>query len=674
MSTAGTERPRRLAAGLIPALLLGAGPSARGTEGSPDAPPIESGVTERAETRLVQVEVSAFGPPEVIGALGPRDFTVKVRLERITAFELDRHCTAGSDAARPAPATYLLYFDQPHLTPGGRQRAIELGRELLPLLLGDGARAMIVSAAARLTVIHDLSADRGALDAALAALSGDRTQWDLFAADEERRVGRVTAALEQGDDVQQAIALARAFQREERWRTEKSLRRLAAALIPLHGVEGPKAVLYFADTLRTNAGEHYLGFFGQRLRRTRPELRELDLDSMSAGLPFDRLVDAAAAHGVRFYPVLAQGLVVAADDVQGGSRSIGRTYAAPSGAHARHRHAMETLRALAAETGGQAFVDGSGGRRIAEHLREDFRCTYVISFDPGGLAEDTPLALVVETGRPGVRLRTPGRLVVPSPAARRTGRLLSAFTVDPGTAAVEQLRACLTPTGFDRGAYLALLQVSVPPTLLPASSWSIGATLLARGGVVEEAAGSMSVSTPGVRLVLEREVRVPPGVLEIVAVAHEERTDAILSEHVRLEWPDPDARPLTFGPIVALQPVDAAFVRSGDTRRAGSLGLGGVAEVLPDRPLALLGLVCRDRRARGTLRLERRLIGAREMPFPDLELALGDERCAQVRDVIPAGTLAPGSYRYAVRVLRQGTPAAEAGHDFRAGAPPEARR
>ena len=46
--------------------------------------------------------------------------------------------------------------------------------------------------------------------------------------------------------------------------------------------------------------------------------------------------------------------------------------------------------------------------------------------------------------------------------------------------------------------------------------------------------------------------------------------------------------------------------------------------------------------------MRRELVGEASTPLPQLTLDFGTDRCAQLRDVIPAGTLGEGRYRYRV--------------------------
>ena len=55
-----------------------------------------------------------------------------------------------------------------------------------------------------------------------------------------------------------------------------------------------------------------------------------------------------------------------------------------------------------------------------------------------------------------------------------------------------------------------------------------------------------------------------------------------------------------------------------------------------------------------------------EVQFPELQFRLDSERCAQIRDVIPAGSLGPGFYRYVVRVKQDEELLQEVAREFHA--------
>ena len=643
-------------------------------------PPRQTDLLEKAESRLAQLFVTVSGPRAAAANLAAEDFSLRVNLKK-TDFKLDRFCDATADDGRERPAaagtgtaprqpvSYLFYFDQAHLTLAGRQRSLDVTRQLIPRLIRDGNRGMIASNARRLAVIEEFTDDAPRLLAAVDRLEHDRTQWDSFAQEEKERIREIVQVLNEEQNLPRATAAARAYQREESWRSAKHLRRLSIMVARLAEVPSPKAVVYFADNLRSNAGEHYLSFFGESIRRGSMALQEMSTDVLVAALPFDQVINEASTQGVRIYTVQAEGLVTPFDEARPSPNALvlGQTVTRSSGV--RYRHAQDTLSNLASETGGRPFLHGISARRIAERIVEDYACLYLISFDPAGFARDSPLRVAVKLRRDGLRHRARGRIVLQSDRARLAARLLSAFALEQPDDAGFGLRANLVPTGFEDGAYSALLQLSVPATTLPTSAWDLGASILHREAVREEVSGRIGVERPGVPLILEEELRFRPGLHEIIAVAHETTAGFVLSERFQVDWPDPRGGVELCGPIALLQPRVGAFSRAGETRSSGSLARSDSDAIRTDRPAALMGLVCRGRRNEEPLSVERSLVGERHVDFPILQVAFEEARCAQIRDLIPADSLRAGFYRYEVRVLRDGAVIDETSREFVAEAP-----
>jgi len=671
----GLRRARSVTLAVL-CLTASAGPETPAQE--PERPR-EVGLIERAEARLAQLDITVSGDPDVIGALTADDFAIRINFRLLEEFQLDRACGAPEPAGtgpegvqqpppteRPAPPgpSYLFYFDQPHLTLGGRQRALDLAAELVDRLVTGNARAMIVSNAARLELIEPLTADPARLTAALQRLERDQSQWDVWAEQESSRIDEVVRLLNEDQDVQRAISLARVYQKEERWRTEQNLRRLELALGLLSDLDPPKAVIYFADTMRSNPGEHYLSFFGYALRSEDPALGVMTSDALTSRLPFDRVVNLASAQGSRIYAVEARGLINEVDLNLLNPKAFASTGTVASTSRVRVGDAQRALGDLATETGGRAFLHGVRGARIAGQILEDASCLYVASFDPSGFREDVPLRLSVAVDRPGVEVRVRGRVVFPSESTRLTARLLQAFGRAGEIGDPFELRVRLVPLFFENGRYSALLQVSVPGSPMPDAAWDIGASLVSNRRVRSESSGRIQVGGPGVPVVLESEIRFDPGPHEIVSVAHEATTGFVASAETVLDWPQPGRERAVLTPFVLIQPLSAAFLRDGETRLVGSLALGPAEAARADRHTALVGLVCHGRRQKGPLEVERKLTGRHEESFPPLVLDLADDRCAQVRDLLPADTLPPGYYRYEVRVVEEGATLDERSLEF----------
>jgi hypothetical protein len=429
-------------------------------------------------------------------------------------------------------------------------------------------------------------------------------------------------------------------------------------------MDPPKALIYFADTLRSNPGEHYLSFFGKSVRQIDSTLLVMDADILSGRIPFDHVVNEASAQGIRIYTVQAEGLVTEHDRVMLNPWALNLAKNVPNPSRVRSADAKRSLQDLAGETGGHAFLHGVRAPKIAERIREDSSCVYLASFDPAGFAEDAPLRVSVRVDHPEVELRVRGRLVLQSESTRLTSRLLRAFGSPDSIPDPFAVTLGLVPTGFENGAYRALLQVSVPGTPLQGATWDLGASIVSERRVRDKASGRIRVGGPGVAVVLEQEVDLKPGAYEVVGVAHESATGLIVSNETEIEWPAPTGSRITVTPIALLQPSLGAFLRDGETRLHGSLTRDPSEAVRSDRPTALVALVCHGRRHRGPLRVERTLTGRSEQGFEALTLDLEQDRCAQLRDLLPADSLRPGYHRYEVRVFEEAQERAAASRGF----------
>ena len=360
----------------------------------------------------------------------------------------------------------------------------------------------------------------------------------------------------------------------------------------------------------------------------------------------------------------AQGLTSQFDLSHLNPKAYSETGTVSSSSRVRAADAQQTLGDLASETGGRSFLHGVGGSRIANRVLDDLSCLYLVSFDPSEYREDVPYRVSVEVRREGVEVRSRGMIVFPSESSRLTSRLVHAFGSAGEIDDTFTVRIGLVPIEFDRKAYRALLQVSVPANPLPGASWDLGATILARNDVREQISGRIQVSGPGIPVVLEREIEIEPGAQEIVSVALESRTGLVASEEITIDWPAPADDRAVLTPIALLQPENGAFLRDDKTRRRGSLAQGENGLTRVERPTALIGLVCHSRKQKGQLRVERSLIGRSAQTFPPLTFDLEEDRCAQVRDLLPAGSLIPGYYRYEVRVLEDETLLHERSREF----------
>ena len=657
-----------IAALLVCSALLG------GAEAGPEEEPRSTGLVEKVTRRLAQIDVTVTAKKTSCDGLGPGDFDLTIGGKDISGFSVDAvlvQSPTAPDGSREGariarPASYLFYFDQKQTNPSGRGRALGLARALVPILIVGGSRGVVVSSGNRLVTYCPLTTSHNDLLAALDRLEKDGTQVDVSAWNEERNAAELERILRQDlsavawkgrrntavaaedrkmESQQVKTILTRIFNDagrykvEETQRADQSLGRLALALNQLHGSDPPRIVVYFADTLRMDPGEHYFRLVDDH-RMIQDLMANKGLDrsgiwqlaagprhaaSFGSAPSFDELVRAAATHGARFYAVEAAG---------------GQT---PS---TRLHDAQKTLSAMALETGGRAFLNGASAETIAGGIEGDLACMYLLSFDATGLREDTALPVWVHVKREGLKARSRGRTVIQSKGARlRSDRIAALYTA--GTRPSDPpVRIGLVPLGFRDGAFRALVQVGFKKTPVSGKSWDLRASFLAQGDATLEISGRVA-GVANRPLVLEREVRLEPGSYSIVAIAQEPSTEWTATGLRLAEWPDPDAAPATVGPIVLLQPAEDGLQDASGTRR---VALDDEDPAHVDAPIALVGIVCRSKDGKGSLRVTRRIEGERVVDFPPIDFPPADDRCIQVRDLIAAGTLGTGYFRYEIRV------------------------
>jgi VWFA-related protein len=654
-----------------------------GFAGDAPEPPRDLGLTEHAATRLAQIDVTVSGPKGAIEGLTATDFEVRLNDKLVPNIVVDDLCVAQpgpkaaaaavplaaeparapADAQKATSATYLLYFEMAHLTQSGRQGSIESARAMLPKLLAGGNRAMIVASAAELKTVVPLTADLAQLDAALAKMTNDRGTFDDYAATEELRLADVLHEMQRGVDY--ALSLAHRYAAEERFRQERDLRRLSMVMGRLTDVEPPKAVLYFADTMRQNAGEHYLSFFsGTTLEdangKPGADAGEILRDAATGALPLDRVMNEAAALGVRFYTIEGQGITGPSSFIQSSaplsSGAAGGNQASPLVNSQRIRDSQDTLVSIAAETGGRAFLNGVPPAKMTAQILGDMSCVYLLSFDPAGFAQDKPLAVAVAVKRPKVKSAVRGRLVIQSESARVTGRVLSAFASPTGgtQAAEGSLRVGLIPIAYKDGLFKARVQVSLPGSAVPVTDWDIGASLVSRGAVWQDGSGRIQATRPNTPIMFEKDMDFAAGDYELVAVAHEAQTDTLLSKESHGAWPKLDAELASLGPIAVSQPRAGGFLRNGQKQTQGAVVVGDDEPLRGDLPTAVIAFICRAKDQKRPLKVVRTLIGDSETPVGTTELDLSAERCAQVVDLVPPKMLGPGHYRFVVAVSSDG--------------------
>jgi hypothetical protein len=650
---------------------------------SVDEPPKPTALTEKIEKRLVQLDVAVDGDREAIRRISEKDLVLYVGEREIQGLIVDPACADVpappesptqsaaplSPAVRPR-ATFTLFFDQPHLTTAGRSRSLETSTELINRLVVHGARASIVSNAKRLETIVPLTEDRDKLLAGLERLRRDPSLWDSYADGERTRAQEIIDVSAFGGGGCPPL-IAKAYERDEFLIARRSTERLAVSVGALAEAPTPKALVYFGDSLRQSAGLHYLhiipcgsgdrtiqvsGLCGNGLPAPPVRLHEVQAAEMtpSAAAEFDAVINEALARGVHFFTIQAEGLGVYTGDSlrQYAGKPSQRNPHISERNGERHRAAQDALVGLAAETGGEAFLGGASDTYIANRIEARSSCRLLLSFPPGDLPRDKAMSVTLELHTPKVKIHTPGRIVVPSPASIEKSRLLNAF-VDPASSDDGSLRAILIPRGGDGKTWKAAVQLRLQPTGLPDNSAELGASVVRRDKVSDHFASSIATASGTRAMVLEKTLDVAPGAFAVVAVARDAKRGDVGSRRLEADWPNPAKSAAAIAPIAVLQKGSAAISADGAVRSSGSVARDADEPLDPSAGVSLESVVCRGAKTTAPVVVERWFDGgAPRDAFPPMTIAETDAPCVQTVDVVPAGQLRPGviDYRIVARV------------------------
>lgn len=704
----------RARAGALLVALVAAAPWFRGTAAD-DAPakPLDLDIVEQTERRMVQLDVSVrlkdARQQRELPELAPGDLELVIAGRRTPITFVDRLCAptaraaapaapapaapaaAAPDApvpseptaATPAPGVFLFYFEHENLTMQGQEIALKMAEHLIPQVIVGGRRGMVVSSGDRLFQT-ELTDDPQVLLDALREIRADKHQWRLtqYAEDEVTRYKEILSA--PSDSISKS--LARMYQIEEIRLTTRRLHLFEATLGSLAALDPPKVALYFADTIRREPGRHYSELFGSGdIDR---EITRMETSSFTASAAFDRVTKVAGGLGVRLYTFQAQGLIstgmTEALYSTGGQRIPTR----------RHEQAEETMSSLALETGGATFrggLDSGTLGKVLDRIERDMQCVWVLNFPADQLGEDQPLPVRVRFNQDSPRfaeldgdfeLTSRGQIVVQSAGKRKEAVLLAAHAAQSALDA-DRARGAVVPLSFDEGEFRGLVQMVVTNPafareLSGGLTWEVGLTQIHDHDVGRQTSARIDVTNPEAPVVLETEWSFKPGKSKIVGVAYESRLGQIATMNLEVDWPEPSQESVSIGPLAMVQPMSGVFVRVGaddrrEVRKEGSVVVG-LGAALVDRPTWMVGIVCRSRRARQELWVERRLTGASSVEFPLQKWEWSSESlCVQLRDLIPAGVMDWGSFKFEAWVHaspdKSGTPLAVRSVEFAALAP-----
>jgi VWFA-related protein len=289
-------------------------------------------------------------------------------VERVPADPSSQEQSAEPPTEPPAvdPSHLVLYFDQLHLKPAGRQRLIGDLRGFLEDEQVSAERVLILNQDYGLTTEVTFGSSWEEVEAALDRVAKSPPLGARVELDKRLAIQRMQDAWERARDtgggagsdpcgsfVRQASGEAESYARESRQRISVTLDHLASAASYLSGVPGVKTLLYVSDSLERAPGKDLVSFINGLCPAQDQAPQFMLADELSR--PFRRLTRHANANRVTIYSLQAHGLQ-ASFSGSAAQRSLAQQGTRGLDTAVRFSE-RDVLSNLAVETGGRAIFN-----------------------------------------------------------------------------------------------------------------------------------------------------------------------------------------------------------------------------------------------------------------------------------------------------------------------------
>lgn len=528
------------------------------------AAPSDYQFTDVIDVQLVNVEVWVTDKAGVpVTGLKAEDFELyedgqPVDITHFSEIRQDTRLPAGtapsalasSTASAPQPANtepshLILYFDELHLSPSSRRRAIQDISSFLATETVDPRRVLILSQDSSLTTEATFGSTWTELDAALERLGKSRTRGSLSQSEKRLTIRNLqqlwdwaqsVAGLAPSGDSNEAaceIYLPRAipdiesFAAESRQRIAESLDLLASAASFLTGVPGPKTLLYISDSLERAPGTDLVSFVNDLCPVQTQTPMFLLSDELSQH--FRRLTRHANANRVTIYTLQAHGLE--SGFLSGAAEGTVELRSLNTFDAALRTSERAGLSTLAAETGGRTVFNANTFGGELEEIAREMSSYYSLAYAPPHGGDEAEHEIEVKLKNKQLRTRHRRGYRDKSADVRMTERLEGAVYLGLVDNPLGVRLAAGTVREADTQGFLRLpLHVLVPAekiVFLPREGGVTGQisvqvstrNTVDQKGIFDHRAYRINWKTPSdrERIDLTLELEVPPGV-HLVAV------------------------------------------------------------------------------------------------------------------------------------------------------------
>ena len=312
------------------------------------------------------------------------------------------------------PAHLIFYFDNSHLRPGGRHRAIQDIRGLLDDGLIDPGKVLLLSQSPRIQTLAAFGSSKEEVlhgldhlaEQPAKGLENDRQRqlffdhiFELFqSVPEDIGIDLTPCELLRTDGIQETQTYAQRVSS----RVSVTLRHLATLSSALAGIPGPKVVLYVGDGLELVPMADPIHYLIEVCPQLREQFQRFS-HSINLTTRFQQLTRHANGNRVTFYTLSAGGMPL----ITSSSVEFQNFKWKPSTLNdeIRRSNLENSLSFMASDTGGRAIFNTNQFRDEILKVQEEAYAYYSLAYEPPNPGDGQTHMIDVKVRKKGARVR-----------------------------------------------------------------------------------------------------------------------------------------------------------------------------------------------------------------------------------------------------------------------------
>jgi VWFA-related protein len=346
----------------------------------------------------------------------------------------------------------VIFVDNAHISGSNRDRFVQ---ELWTFLNEDvppGTDVMVASNGSGLSLLTGFTEDREEIREALLTALREPALGSL--AEREQREGIRVIQQRQRDAIEVSRdtpcgpnlgAMALSFASAAHDRTASAIHNLRFLVATLGGIDGSKALVHVSNGVPLVPGQPVVDYTislcdgsgnqegvsfaldamsdSRRAGMLNPSSLRMDLQRFSVHDDLRRVTELATANRVRMFTIQV------APPPAGGAEAAEGLDKVRTGASRflENRNSEDSLFFMAEETGGRAFLSGTGFDRDLDRVQEQVSGSYSLSYVAPGGRDGASHRIEVRTTRPGVRILAPSSRTSKTRVDEVNDRLLAAL-------------------------------------------------------------------------------------------------------------------------------------------------------------------------------------------------------------------------------------------------------